>query len=168
MNKERDALPAIIYVTNTIRLTRYQHPPNTALNWYQDMETVFLVDGRRERYDETKLNGMYTYLNEHMALYIIEVLEAGTFLPIGDVAFSEDDLPIVIGDVAYRQKGIGKQVILAIIEQAKKCGYSSLGVKTIYFYNVASQKLFESIGFVKQGESENGFSYALDLNNHTL
>ncbi len=33
----------------------------------------------------------------------------GGYIPIGDVTFSQEDMPIVIGDKAYRGKGIGEK-----------------------------------------------------------
>ncbi|ONI47829.1 hypothetical protein AN644_03790 [Candidatus Epulonipiscium fishelsonii] len=72
-------------------------------------------------------------------------------------------MPIVIGDVAYRGKGIGKKVIAALIGRAKSLGFSSLNIKEIYKYNIPSQRVFESLGFVKENETEHGFGYKLKL-----
>ncbi len=44
---------------------------------------------------------MYSYLNRHYELYWIETDDGEGFRPIGDVAFGEDDMPIVIGDPAF-------------------------------------------------------------------
>lgn len=39
---------------------------------------------------------MYSYLDAHGELYFIEWKENGVWVPIGDVTFWQEDLPIVI------------------------------------------------------------------------
>ena len=79
-----------------------------------------------------RLKGMYEYLNNAGELYFIEVLENGTYKPIGDVTFWQEDMPIVIGDPAYRGKGIARKGISALIERGKSLGYDHLVVGEIY------------------------------------
>lgn len=88
------------------------------------METIILVDGVNEPYDMEKLYRMYSYLNEQGELYFIEVLEGDKYIPIGDVTFSCNDMPIVIGVKSYRGKGIGRKVIMALVERGKQLGYT--------------------------------------------
>lgn len=152
--------PEVINITNELRLRKFDDKYSFALAWYQDEETVKLVDGLdAEKYDYDTLRRMYEYLDNIGELYFIEVLENNDFIPVGDVTFSKDDMPIVIGKKNYRGQGIGKKVIEALIERARDLGYQELKVNEIYNYNIASQKLFESCGFKKAEATKNGYSY---------
>ena len=122
-----------------------------------------MVDGKRDPYTIERLGGMYRYLDNAGELYFIEVLENGTYKPIGDVTFWQEDMPIVIGDPAYRGKGIGRKVISALIERGKFLGYDHLAVGEIYDWNEGSRRCFESVGFVAYEKSEKGSSYILTL-----
>ena len=155
--------PEIIQIDNTLRLRKYDGVHDFAEEWYLDEETVYLVDGKRDPYTMERLGGMYRYLNNAGELYFIEVLENGTYKPIGDVTFWQEDMPIVIGDPAYRGKGIGRKVISALIERGKSLGYDHLAVGEIYDWNERSRRCFESVGFVAYEKSEKGSSYRLSL-----
>ena len=155
--------PEIIQIDNTLRLRKYDGVHDFALEWYQDEETVYLVDGKRDPYTMERLGGMYRYLNNAGELYFIEVLENGTYKPIGDVTFWQEDMPIVIGDPAYRGKGIGRKVISALIERGKSLRYDHLAVGEIYDWNEGSRRCFESVGFVAYEKLEKGSSYRLNL-----
>lgn len=156
--------PEIINIDSNLRLRKFDNKFSFAFNWYQDEDTVKLVDGlNAKKYDFNTLKSMYQYLNNVGELYFIEILENNEFIPIGDVTFWKDDMPIVIGDKNYRNKGIGKKVIEALIGRAKELGYQEIKVREIYTYNIASQRLFESVGFKKSGNTANGFSYTLSI-----
>ncbi len=155
--------PGMIQIDESLRLRKYDGVYDFALAWYQDEETVYLVDGKREPYTIERLGGMYRYLNNAGELYFIEVLENGTYKPIGDVTFWQEDMPIVIGDPAYRGKGIGRKVISALIERGKSLGFDHLAVGEIYDWNAGSRRCFESVGFVAYEKSEKGSSYKLTL-----
>lgn len=155
--------PACISVGEGLRLRKYDGNHAFALAWYQDGATVYLVDGVKTPYTREKLERMYTYLDRHGELYFIEILENGAYRPIGDVTFWQEDMPIVIGDGAYRGKGIGKKVVAALIERGRALGYLTLRVGEIYAYNTASRKCFESLGFTVCGQTEKGYSYQLEL-----
>ena len=155
--------PEILPVSETIRLRRYDGRHDFALAWYQDIETVYLVDGVRQPYDAEKLARMYAYLDRHGELYWIEQLRGGEFMPIGDVTLWQDDMPIVIGDRACRGMGIGRQVVLTLIARGRQLGYSALHVQEIYRWNEGSRRLFTSCGFVQTGDTDNGHSYSLAL-----
>ena len=86
--------PEIIQIDNTLRLRKYDGVHDFALEWYLDEETVYLVDGKRDPYTIERLGGMYRYLNNAGELYFIEVFENGTYKPIGDVTFWQEDMPI--------------------------------------------------------------------------
>jgi len=155
--------PEIIQIDNTLRLRKYDGVHDFAEEWYLDEETVYLVDGKRDPYTIERLGRMYRYLNNAGELYFIEVFENGTYKPIGDVTFWQEDMPIVIGDPAYRGKGIGRKVISALIERGKSLGYDHLAVGEIYDWNAGSRRCFESVGFVAYEKSEKGSSYRLSL-----
>lgn len=155
--------PAVIPVGEDLRLCKFEHIPEAAFGWYQDIETVYLVDGVRVPYTREKLERMYRYLNNHMELYIIEALEDGAFRPIGDVSFSKEDMPIVIGDRAYRGRGVGSRVIEALIRRGRTLRFDSLGVSEIYHYNTASRRCFEKAGFRVCAETKDGQRLTLEL-----
>ena len=89
--------PEILEINETLRLRRYDGAADFAFAWYQDPELVYLVDGVKRPYDRETLYNMYDYLDQHGELYFIEARAGEGFAPIGDVAFSRTDLPIVIG-----------------------------------------------------------------------
>ena len=99
--------PAYIQIEDDLRLRRYDGTADFAFPWYQDVELVYLVDGVRKAYGREYMYDMYTYLDAHGELYFIEALENGAWAPIGDVTFSETDLPIVIGVPEYRGRAWG-------------------------------------------------------------
>ena len=154
---------AVIEISGDLRLRRFDSICPEAMGWYSDPELVWLVDGVREPYDAAKLERMYSYLNAHGELYYIEALENGSFKPIGDVTFSAADLPIVIGDPAYRGRGVGKAVIRRLIERARELGLREVRVREIYDYNLASRALFEGLGFIEDGKTSLGARYRLVL-----
>ena len=155
--------PEIIQIDDALRLRKYDGVHDFALAWYQDEETVWLVDGNRNPYTMERLGGMYRYLDNAGELYFIEVNENGKWKPIGDVTFWQEDMPIVIGDPAYRGKGIGRKVISALIERGRTLGYDHLAVGEIYDWNEGSRQCFESVGFVAYEKLKKGSSYRLTL-----
>ena len=155
----------IINITPSLRLRKYDGQHSFALSWYQDLELVWLVDGDRIPYDSLLLSKMFTYLNEEGECYFIEVKTGEIFQPIGDVTLCPHDLPIVIGEKSYQGKGIGKQVLTALIERAKQLHFTCLEVEEIFEWNTNSQKLFTGLGFVKNQQTKNGYSYLLPLSN---
>ena len=155
--------PELIQVDETIRLRKYDGIHDFALEWYQDPEVVWLVDGVRTPYDADKLGRMYRYLNQHGELYWIEVLENGHWCAVGDVTFWQEDMPIVIGDPAYRGKGIGRKVIAVLAERGKELGYRYLEIGEIYDWNEGSRRCFESVGFQAYEKTDKGAKYKLTL-----
>ena len=155
--------PMFIKVDEDIRLRKYDGIFDFASIWYQDIDTVYLVDGIKEGYSENKIKNMYEYLNNHGELYFIEILKENNFFPIGDVTFWQEDMPIVIGDKNYRGKKIGKKVVHALIQRGIRLGYTTLKVKEIYDYNIGSRKCFEKNGFIAYEKTENGHRFKIDL-----
>ena len=68
--------PQLIDVAPGLRLRRFDGEYAFALAWYQDGETLYLVDGKREPYTMERLEGMYRWLDERGELYFIELLRA--------------------------------------------------------------------------------------------
>ena len=155
--------PEILQIDNNLRLRKFDGIYDFTFEWYQDEETVYLVDGVRKKYSQKTLKCMYEYLDKQGELYFIEVLEGNAFKPIGDVTFWQKDMPIVIGDKAYRGKGIAKKVIAALIQRGKSLGYTEVYVNEIYEFNIASRKCFERMGFVVHEETQKGSSFVLRL-----
>lgn len=155
--------PEILQIDDLIRLRKYDGIYDFAFEWYQDEETVHLVDGVRKPYSQETLKCMYEYLNKQGELYFIEVLVGEGYRPIGDVCFWKDDMPIVIGDRAYRGQGIGKKVIGFFIERGKSLGYETLRVNEIYDFNTASRRCFENFGFKAYEKTEKGSRYEIKI-----
>ena len=121
-----------------------------------------LVDGVDEPYDMDQLRRMYSYLDKHGELYFIEVLEGDRYIPVGDVTFSEG-ICLLLSGRNHTDAGIGKKVVMALIERGKQLGYTSLEVREIFKFNTGSQKLFESVGFQRYEETDKGYRYRLNL-----
>ena len=155
--------PEVLQIGDDLRLRKFDGEFDFAFDWYQDEETVYLVDGNRKPYSRELLESMYRYLDNHGELYFIEVAESGGWKPIGDVTFWQEDMPIVIGDPQYRGRGIGRKVITALIQRGKQLGYSRLYVNEIYEHNIGSRKCFESAGFRAYEKTEKGSRFYIDL-----
>lgn len=155
--------PDILPVSDRLRLRKFDGVFAFSLPWYQDEDTVYLVDGVREPYTTEKLERMYRYLDRQGELYFIEAAEEEGFRPIGDVTFWQEDMPIVLGDKAYRGQQIGSQVIVALKERGRALGYTRLYVQEIYEFNTASQRCFEKAGFRPIEKTEKGKRYMAEL-----
>ena len=142
--------PDILTIDTTLRLKKVGNRIDFALPWYQDPETLMLVDGKDVPYTPERLARMYQYLNDHGELYFIEILRDSVWVPIGDVTFWQYDMPIVIGDHSLRGKGIGRQTVAALIRRARELKYPVIYVDTIYDYNTGSRKMFEACGFERK------------------
>lgn len=155
--------PEIIQIDNTLRLRKYDGVFDFALEWYQDEDMVYMVDGVRSAYDMDRLARMYVYLNKAGELYFIEILENESYKPIGDVTFWQDDMPIVIGDPNFRGKGIGRKVISALVQRGRSLGFDYVSVGEIYDWNEPSRRCCESVGFRAYEKTEKGAKYRLTL-----
>lgn len=154
--------PQLLNIEETLRLRKFDDNFDFAFSWYQDEELVYLVDGVKQPYSRETLSNMYHYLDRHGELYFIEVLD-GQWKPIGDVTFWREDMPIVIGNAAYRGKGIGGKVIATLIARGRELGYDRLEVNEIYEYNAASRKCFENAGFRVLEKTKKGNRFYMNL-----
>ena len=105
----------LIVIDENLRLRAYDGQFELAMDWYQDPDMIYMIDGRRDPYPPERVQRMYEYLARQGEVYFIEVWEQECWLAIGDVTFWQNDLPIVIGNADYRGKGIGKKVLSALI-----------------------------------------------------
>ena len=121
------------------------------------------MDGVKKPYDRETLYRMYSYLDDHGELYFIEAQEGDSYMPIGDVTFSREDMPIVIGVPEYRGRGVGRQVILALMDRGRQLGFPTLGVREIYDFNTASIRCFTSCGFAPVARTDKGWRYEAKL-----
>ena len=158
--------PDLLSVSPTLRLRRWRPEDKAdmerALQWYQDPELVYFVDGPDAK-PYSSVAKMYEYLDQKGEEYWIEELEKGEFVPIGDVTLCRDDLPIVLGPKEKRGQGRGRQVVQTLIHRAEALGFDHLGVEEIYHYNVRSKRMFESLGFQVVEQTDAGCRYRLDL-----
>ena len=146
-----------------LRLRKYDGHFDFAWPWYQDPETVRLVDGKTEPYSMERIEKMYTYLNEHGELYFIEIFRNDLWTPVGDVTFWQEDMPIVIGDPSLRGMGLGTKVVCSLVRRGIRLGYKELFVDEIYDYNTGSRKCFEKAGFMPYEKTEKGWRYVLRM-----
>ncbi|MGN1398587.1 MAG: GNAT family N-acetyltransferase [Erysipelotrichaceae bacterium] len=156
--------PDNITVSEDIRLVKFYRPYPFAYKWYQDIDTVKMVDGVEVERSAAEVDNMYNYQAKNSELYFIEVKDAeGNYCPIGDCSFELTDITIVIGDKEYRHKSIGKKVIGALIDRARQLQLKKVYVSDIYDFNLASRKLFTSLGFKVDQKTKLGHSYKLDI-----
>ena len=159
--------PNIIQINSCLRLKKFDGYYDFAYQWYLDKETVRLVDGEDATvYDMERLHRMYDCLNNQGELYFIEIKELNKYIPIGDVTFWQEDMPIVIGDKSYRNCGIGLLVIKTLIKRAINIGYKTIYVNEIYDYNESSKAVFIKAGFKEYKKTELGSAYLLNLENY--
>lgn len=128
----------LIIIDDNLRLRAYDGQFELALDWYQDPDMIYMIDGRREPYSPERVQRMYDYLARQGEVYFIEVWEQECWLAIGDVTFWQDDLPIIIGNADYRRKAVGKKVLSALIQRARNLDYQKLAVQEIYDFNQPS------------------------------
>lgn len=85
--------PKLLEVDEELRLRKYDDNDDFALAWYQDEETLIMVDGVYKPYDMQRLKKMYHYLRERGEVYFIELKNGDEYRPVGDITFWKDDMP---------------------------------------------------------------------------
>jgi len=170
MNTPNGAFPAaqpeLIPITPALRLRKYDGHYALFLPGYQDPVVYQNSEGIFDEADIPTLSyvkRMCEYLSIHGELYYIEVLEDGGFRPVGDVTVKPENPPIAIWQAAYRGRGIGRLVMQTVMARLHALGFPRITGTTVYRWNTASQKLHESLGFVKTAESETELFYECDL-----
>lgn len=157
--------PDYVCVDENLRLRKYAGDCAFALEWYQDEETLLMVDGKYQPYDLDRLYRMYEFLQKHGEVYFIEYRDDDIlpWIPIGDVSFWQSDMPIVIGKPEFRGRGIGEKVVLALVERGKELGFNDVEVADIYDYNLPSIRMFEKCGFFPVEKTEKGHHYRRNI-----
>lgn len=158
--------PQIIPLSDSLRLRKYDGNFALFLPAYQD---PYIYQNSEGIFDENKkpdldyVRRMCAYLAKTDAFYYIEAKEDGRFIPIGDVTIKPENPPIAIWLEKYRGIGIGKQVMRFVIDTLRAQGHTHITGSTVYKWNIASQRLHESLGFCKSGENETETFYSLTL-----
>lgn len=127
-----------------ISLVRYYPNYRTALAWYQDPQLCKQVDNRDGVYDLPLLKGMYKYLDRHGDLFYIKYKNR----LCGDVCLQPDGEVNIVIAKPFQNKHIGRRVIGEIICLAREKNIPTLHAE-IYSFNTQSQRMFQSMGFVK-------------------
>lgn len=136
-------------------LVKYFPAYRLSLPWYEDKETVKMVDNSEMSYDLNQLEKMYEYLNKNGTLFYIAYKNK----LIGDCAIFDDNMVAIVVSKEYRGMKIGSKVLDRLITLAKEKDLAYLKAE-IYDFNQVSKNLFKSKGFEKVGKE----MYMLDLN----
>lgn len=143
----------ILPVDDELRLRSFAGDADVDLAWpwYRDPETVALVDGAGSpTYARDRVAAMYQALTAQGEVYLIERRTPdGGWEAVGDVTLAPDTLPIVIAP-EWRRQGIGRRVVLRLVDRARALGWSELHVREILPGNEASHRLFAGLGFVRR------------------
>lgn len=156
--------PDHLPVDDELRLRAYAGEPDVDLAWpwYQDPETVALVDGPDSpTYARDRVAARFTALSAKGELYLVERrTSAGRWETVGDVTLAPDTLPIVVAP-QWRGQGIGHRVLLRLVDRARALGWTELHVREVYAGNKAAERLFTGIGFVARSTPPPALSLAL-------
>ena len=141
-------------VDSEIRLIPYYRNDEVSLPWYLDTDLVKMVDNRDTPYDIPLLHRMYDYLSENGDCFYIEY----DGVLVGDVTLlSNGEIAIVISK-EYQRKNIGRRCVSEMLSLAKERGMTEVKA-VIYTFNIPSQRMFLSLGFIKTGDEE--YTYTL-------
>ncbi|HEY3529163.1 MAG TPA: GNAT family N-acetyltransferase [Nocardioides sp.] len=129
--------------------------------WYQDPETVALVDGPGSpTYARDRVAAMYESLTAQGEVYLIERRTPSGWEAGGDVTLAPDTLPIVLVP-GLRGQGIGRRVMLRLVDRARVLGWSELRVRGVTPGNDASHRLFTGLGFVARPDGPPAYVFRL-------
>ena len=142
------------YFVDGLCLVKYFPSYKLTLPWYEDVETVKMVDNENAPYDMEQLKNMYGYLDRNGDLFYIAYKNK----LIGDCAIFDDNMVAIVVSKEYRGMKIGSKVLDRLITLAKEKDLGYLNAE-IYDFNQVSQSLFKSHGFEKIGKE----MYKLDL-----
>lgn len=143
--------PELLPVDDELRLRAFAGDADVDLAWpwYRDPETVALVDGPGSpTYARDRVAAMYEALSAQGEVYLIERrTPGGVWEAVGDVTLAPDTMPIVVAP-AWRGQGIGRRVLLRLVDRARVLGWDELRVREVMPGNKASRRLFVGLGFV--------------------
>lgn len=134
-------------IDKDIKLIPYYRNDEASLPWYQDPELVKQVDNKDEVYDVEQLHRMYDYLSTNGECYYIEY--QGRL--VGDVSLRDNPEVAIVVSKEYQNRHIGRKCILEMLDLAREKGMDHVKAN-IYSFNEQSQRMFQSVGFVKTGE----------------
>lgn len=141
----------IVLQDRSLRLRSIVLPDDVPVGipWYHDPEVLRFSEGEgTPPYDASMVERMWHTMATRCAVYIIEVLAPDGWHAIGDAALCrEGGVPIVIGDAAYRSRGLGTRRLRLLVERARSLGWLRLVVKGVYTYNDRARRLHERAGF---------------------
>ncbi|MDR1705636.1 MAG: GNAT family N-acetyltransferase, partial [Clostridiales bacterium] len=161
--------PDYIQINDTLRLRKaLAIDYKIAVPWYQDWDVYHYSEGKTgdgDIPDEDYVKRMYDYLDKHGENYFIEAFVGNSYIPIGDVTLKPQNPCIAIGVSEYREKGIGRAVMAAVLTRAKEIGIERLHDTMIYEDNLRSRRMFESLGFKRVRQEGNELYYELELKN---
>jgi GNAT superfamily N-acetyltransferase len=142
--------PEILVVDDELRLRPFagEADVDAAWPWYRDPATVALVDGPGEPvYARDRVGARYAALGARGEVFMVELRSATGWEPVGDVTLAPDTLPMVIAP-EHRGRGIGRRVLLRLVDRARVLGWSELRVREVPAGNAASHRLFSGLGFL--------------------
>jgi GNAT superfamily N-acetyltransferase len=146
-----DVTPETLPVDDELRLRAFAGDADLDLTWpwYQDPETVALVDGAGSpTYARDRVAAVFEARAAQGEVYLVErVTREDGWEVVGDVALVPDTLPIVVAP-PWRGQGIGRRVLLRLVDRARVLGWSELHVREVYAGNDAARRLFTGVGFV--------------------
>ena len=148
----------IISISNNLRLIVPDEQDWTiALTWYSNPKILYFSEGipleESIVYTIETITKMYKYLGSIGILYFIQIKEKDKWISIGDATVASSNMPIMLGDEKYWGIGIGKKVLVKLLELAKENKIQKVNIN-IYKYNERSKRLYLSCGFSKISEDE--------------
>jgi GNAT superfamily N-acetyltransferase len=121
--------------------------------WYRDAETVALVDGPGSpTYARDRVAAMFEALAAQGEVYLIERRCGDDWQAFGDVTPAPETLPIVVAP-GLRGQGIGRRVVLRLVDRARVLGWTELRVREVHPGNDAAHRLFTGLGFVPRDDA---------------
>lgn len=158
--------PNEIIIKDNLRLRKYDGNYEMFLAPYRDPYIYQNSEGifdENEAPDIEYVRRMCEYLSKAGEFYYIEILENGIYISIGDVTIKAEHPPITIWYERYRGMGIGTLVMKTVISRLKKLGFDKIYGTAIYKFNVISQRMHESLGFERIGETDDEILYELNI-----
>jgi len=155
------------YLGESVVLLPYKGVPRKAVEWYENLELQWLVNGLKRPYSEAEITKMYDYQAKLGELYFIGLVTGSGLALVGDCWLSADDFALVIAP-KFQGQGIGSLVLKYFMDLKQNRGDDFMEVQQVYHYNAGSHALFQKHGFKKTGSYEDYCSYRKDLNDRRV